>query len=437
VTARVKAKAAFVGEAPVTLSFPPELPQLGAVIREGFYARTLTRPTDKAAVPATILDGALENAPANFRVFVGVDGYDRAFIFQPSPKGGLEGDLNRYEEAGVRVYPAAKFAARTATAPVAAFPVRVEADNPPVGATLELRLRPARIPGPPPAGEAAKDELLRRSEVVKLGGARDEQVWLDPSGPGDGGLLVTRRSRDWVWPLDLRAVRGTHEVVAVLSEGGREVTVSAPLVVTVDDTPPENVVFGPFPAKLLKDQPLPVSAAATDRETGVVKATFFVGGQLDDGTFPAGAVTVAGVRSEKDATVWVADLPVPAGTRGDVVVGVVFTNQVGLATTRTARVRVQLILPPPPRGRVEGRVLLGDRPQPDSPVTLLGADGTAKATATTDPTGKFRFEQVPPGGYSVASTKPDPTTGFTGSAPVQVRAGETAKATVSLARSVR
>jgi hypothetical protein len=443
VTAQVKAKAAFVGEAPVTLSFPPELPLSGAVIREGFYRRTLVRPPGTDQLPAVILDGAVENAPENLRVFVGVDGYDRAFIYQPSPKGGLTADLIRYDQVGVRLYPAGKFAEKAATAPVAAYPVRVEADNPPVGATLELRLRPVRIPGPPPAGEAAKDELLRRSEVVKLGGARDEQVWLDPSGPGDGGLLVTRRSRDWVWPLDLRHVRGTHEIVAVLSGGGQEVP-SLPLVVTIDATAPEDVAFAAFPTRHPKGKPIPITASAVDPDTAVVKATFFVGRPLDDGKLPPDALTVDGVPVDPTDPAnreWTANLPVPPERRGEVIVGVVFTNQVGLATTRTAR--IELVDAPPGGvaaagvGKIEGTVKILETPQPGLTVVLRNLDGKDLATTTTNAKGKFVFEKVVAGGYTVSSGKKDSSYGYVGSAAVEVKANDTAKPVISMTKAVR
>jgi hypothetical protein len=442
VTARVKAKAAFVGEAPVTLAFPPELPLSGTVIREGFYRRTLLRPTANDPVPAAVLDGAVENAPENLRVFVGVDGYDRAFIYQPSPKGGLAGDLIRDDSVGVRLYPAAKFAAEAVTAPVAAFPVRVEADNPPAGATLELRLRPVRIPGPPPAAETAKDELLRRSEVVRLGGARDEQVWIDPSGPGDGGLLITRRSRDWVKPLDLRSIRGTHEIVAVLSGGGQEVA-SLPLVVTVDDTAPEDVAFAPFPTRHPKGKALPITASAVDPETGVARATFFVGRPLDDGKLPPDAITVDGAPvdpQDPKNRAWTANLPIPPERRGEVIVGVVFTNQVGLATTRTTR--IELFDAPPPGsvvavGRIEGTVKILETPQPGLTVVLRNLDGKDLATTTTNPKGKFVFEKVAVGSYTLSSGKKDSSYGYVGSAAVEVKADQTAKPVVSLIKAVR
>jgi hypothetical protein len=77
----------------------------------------------------------------------------------------------------------------------------------------------------------------------------------------------------------------------------------------------------------------------------------------------------------------------------------------------------------------------GDRPQPGLPVELRLAGMTAvyKAT-TTDAAGRFRFEDLPPGGYVVSSVK-RADANAAGRTPVSVEASETpAKAEVKVLR---
>lgn len=418
-------KPLFAGPADVRLSFPPQPALTGAVIREGVYRRTL----DPSIAPQATLSGAVENAGEGVRVQVGVDGYDRAFIYEPYPVGDVnEGRLNRVTTRAVRVYPATGFATTAATQPVAAFPVRVEADNAPADATLELWIRPARA-GDSPAV----------NEVVRLvGGARDERVWVDLAGPTDQGVFVSDRSRDWVAPLDLSALRGEQEVVAVLTVPGAKGAVqvkSPPLRLTIDATPPDRIAFARLPEKHVKGKPLPVKVTATDPETKVTKAVFFLGKPTDEGQIPADAVKVEGVQSAENPADWTAEIPLPPEKRGEAVIGVVFTNAVGLATTRTQR--IELVDAPPPAGAIDGVVKIGEIPQAGVVVSLRNADGKELATTKTAEkadekqkikVGDYHFENVAPGNYTVAAGKASSSYPFAGSAPVQVEVGKRSKA---------
>jgi Carboxypeptidase regulatory-like domain len=63
-------------------------------------------------------------------------------------------------------------------------------------------------------------------------------------------------------------------------------------------------------------------------------------------------------------------------------------------------------------------------------VILVNEKKEEKGRATTDDTGFFRIENVPPGKYKVTVTKP--ATKRKGEVPVQIESGKTAKVEVSL-----
>jgi hypothetical protein len=414
----------YPGSAQIELRFPPQDALQTATVRDGFFRRTLTfNPTDPATAAVT-LTGVLENVSEKARIYVGVDGIDRAFAYTLNPFGKTPAtQLLPNPLRAVRVALVPKDAKVTATQPVPRFPVLVEVDNPAATDSLELRLQPV----------GAAKEL---TETVKFDSIRDVHVWLDTAGPTDQGLLFTTRSHDWVKPLDLSHLRGKIEITGVLETKDR-FYYSDPIVVTVDATPPEGIAFLPIQPKLEKGKPLPVAAAVFDPETDIVKATFFLCKKLEDGKIPADAVKADGAISPKDPTVWRAELKVPDTFRGEGIVGVVFTNQVGLANDPPKVQRIEIVDPKAPAGTIEGIVEFGGRPQPGVAVGMRDPDGKEKGLTTTDDKGKFKFEKVPPGNYMVGALKHDSSTGAAGTSPAKVEADKTTKITISLSKLKR
>lgn len=408
------------------LSFPPQAAMEGATLRDGFYRRTLAQVEGQPGPAKAVLVGSVENAGRALRTDVGVDGFARAFIYDADPSGDVKSaSLIRVIAEAVRVLPAAEFATNAVTAPVGTVALRIETDNAPSDATLELHVRP----------EGAGDSL-DVNEIVRLGGPRDERVWLDLVGPNDGGLLISNRTTDWAKNLDVTKLRGKQEVVGVLrfTKGGKPTTVrSAPFVVAVDGTAPEKIEFGKFPKQLIKGTPLTVRVSAAEPDTAIRRAIFFVGDLTEDGKLPP--TKVEGKPEQVDKLAWAADLPMP-DKKGSVVIGVQFTNTAGLTSTKVQKIElVDPPVPPPPAGDIEGRVELGGRPQPGLIVALRGGpEGKVLATATTNDFGKFKFEKLTPGPYSVATAKPDSGVGTKGAAPAQVENKKTTKVTISLTR---
>jgi hypothetical protein len=339
-------------------------------------------------------------------------------VYNPAPEGDGTAQVQVDPTVAVRLFPAT-VPARTVVRPLPAFPVRVEVDNDRADDFLELWVEPveAVVPGPNEKPEETARRVAARREVVRFAGTREERVWVDTAGPAEG-VLVTTKLRDWNAPIDLSAVRGRCKVTAVVYEtGGTErARLDVPLGLLVVDQPPKFVAFEPVKPKLIKGRPLVVGASALDT-AGIASAVFFVGRPLPDGTLPPDAVKVEGEPVPDVPGLWRAALPAPPKP-GEMTVGVVFTNSVGLATMRTQR--VVLVDPPVPLGTIRGVVMQGEQRQPRLVVTLRDAKGEVKGATSTDDYGRFVFEKVPPGMHTVASAKKDSSYGYSGSTPTEV-----------------
>ena len=276
------------GTATAQLLFPPQEALKNSFIRDGIYRRTFTFDTGtkvftkESPAPTVSLGGEIENPGAKVRAYIGIDGIDRAFAYTIDPLGKTaDTQIIQERVPAVRV---SRVAVPAVTQPVGRYPVLIEVDNPGADDTLELRIRPL--------GKGAD-----LTETVKLGSIRDEQVWLDVAGPKDGGLLFTTRSRDWIKPLDLSAVRGKVEILGVLKTRTGDVPSDKSLLLTVDATPPEKITFLPIDPTVVKGKPLELAATVNDPETDITKATFFLCKQLDDGKVPADAIKAVGSQS--------------------------------------------------------------------------------------------------------------------------------------------
>jgi hypothetical protein len=416
----------YPGSAAIQLNIPPQPALKDAFIRDGVYRRMLTlntRPfSDANPAPSVSLVGVIENMGQKARVYVGVDGIDRAFAYTLNPLGLTPAtQLLPQTRPAVRV---SRVAVPDVTQPVGRYPVLIEVDNPSPDDRLELRVGPV-------------GKGLDVTERIKLDTLRDVRVWLDTAGPTDGGLLFTTRSRDWVKPLDLSHLRGKFEVTGVIETKERFIH-SEPIVITVDATPPERITLLPVPATVEKGKPLVVSATVNDPDTTVTKATFFLAKELaEDGKIPPDAIKAVGAQSEKNPALWTGSLKVPDDFRGPAFVGVVFANQAGLSNDPPRVQKVEIVDAKAPGGTVEVTVTYGERPQAGAAVSVRGEDGKEKAGGTTDAKGKVTLK-VPVGSYSVVVFKKDSSTGAAGNAPVQVDLEHTpekpAKVTVTLSK---
>jgi hypothetical protein len=408
ITVKPKTEFKSTGTTAVQLTLPPQDALAGAAVRSGIYRRTLTFDPN---APAVALGGTIVGAKGTPRVYVGVDGIERAFAYDLNPLGETpETQVFPDTNPAVRVGLVGNPARTLVTQPVAALPVRIEVDNPAATDALEIRLQP--VGGP-----------TDQAEIVKLDGTREVRVWAASGGPVNGGLLFNTRSRDWVKALDLANVRGKVEIKAVLTRDQKEIE-SKPIAVTVVAAPPEKVKFLKLADKLEKGKPLTVEASVNDPDSEITKATFYLFKQFEDGKIPAAAVKAQGEPSAKSPSVWTADLKLPDDFRGAGLVAVVFANAVGLTSEPTVQ-KIEIVDPKakgPATGTVVGKVVFGERPQPGVPVSLRDADNKEKAAGVTDDDGKFKFENVAPGNYTLVAVKKDSSTGASGLASVRVLA---------------
>jgi hypothetical protein len=413
--------------AKLALSFPRFGNEPSLFLRDAFPVRTLSTET-----PTPTLSARLGGYGTALLAHVAVDGVERAFIYRVFPTLTGNRQFEKVTAVAGRVFPTTADVILKPTKPVAAFPVRVEVDNAKAGDELELHVRRAG---------ASEDE----TEVINLGGPRQERVWVLAGEPTGQGLAFATRSRDWVYPLNLTAVRGRIEVTPVLKPTAIPTGNATPLTLIVDDTPPDvtairftNLVEE---TRLEKGKPLRVAATIRELDTGTATAVFLLGQPGEDGKPTPDAVRVIGRRVATDpkdkpdplSSVWTAALPLPTDKRGELTLWVSATDDAentGLSRPQ----RIELVDGPPPGpkpGKIAGVVCYAERPQPGMTVNLE-ADGKPKGTTKTDENGRFTFDKLPPGAYTVSTTRTNYSTGLAGVAEVAVEPGQTVKPLVTL-----
>lgn len=416
----------------LNLSFPTPFggqpPRLG----NGVYTRTLT-PTKDLPTPAATLKGQVRSSEPLLRAYLAVDGVERVKVYEFNPSSTTS-RLNTVTALATRVYPVVE-PTDAVVRPLAAFPVRVETDNL-ENEVLELHVRRATDSG---------DEV-GASEVIPLGGPRDERLWVDLAEPAAQGIGLNTRSSDWVVPVNLADVRGAIDLVAVARDAGSPMSkVTGKYRLIVDAYPPQDVTLQVVGLKderqQVRGKPLQLRATALDAETRVAKAVFFLGQPGEDGKLPADAVAGKREVDEKGnpTGAWVAALPLAADAKGELVVGVVMIDQAGNATVPQPAtggvLRIELVDPPPPApltGRIDGILMHGEIPQPGVEVTVFGG---IKKVVTTNASGKFCVQGLLPGNYVLAAAVPDVTTGKSAVAEVGVEAEKTTKVELKLKKN--
>jgi hypothetical protein len=399
----------------------------GLTLGDGVYTRTVSA--------AATLKGAVLSPPDTLTAYLSVDGVERAKSYTVKPRATTD-QVNEEEtprDTRVRVVPLTPLPANNATRPVAAFPVRLEVDNPPADHTLELRVG------------RKKDQNVQgaeqTNEVFRFPAPRDEKVWLNPADP-TGGIGLATKSSDWVKTLSLADLRGQIDLSAVLVKAGGADLPSDPLRLLVDATPPEVTFRDPGlkvtksgARQLVKGDPLPVRAFATDGPagTGIAKVVFFLGKPTEDGKPPAGAVLVEGTpeldRAGKPTDVWAAALQLPADKKEATVSAIATDGAGNPGGPRTGEaLRIVIVDPPPPipTGRIDGIVMFGELPQPGVEVRIVGGEGKIRKAVVTNASGKFCISGLVPGPYILVSGKTDVTTGVSGITEVTVEPGEKA-----------
>jgi len=422
----------------VRLVFPPQLALKATALRAGSYQRAINRTGQRVELAASNLP--LTGAPAPVKFNLTVDNYPRAFTYSFNARREISTDpaankIDPDREPAVRLFPvdnspkskalSARVVSGTLddprfpTLPTTALRFRVEVDNEPADGVLLLRV-----------DRSGRHDFADADEVMTLGIPKDQRVWLDVASGPDGALTLTNTVADHVASVDISALRGPHELQGVLrySVPGPPAKVEEKKFVynlIVDDTPPpaEDIKVGPFPKRLERGKPLPVFISALDPDTLIERVAVVVGKPGPDGKFLPDAVVVEAIQT---ALGWVAQVPLPTPAPAPppppgtppakkepvppIDITVVAENEVGLSTAKV--VRIELV--EPMGGTLEITVERGGRPQPDTPVTLVDADGKEKGAGKTKSNGKIVFKNLPPGVYKASALKADVSYGLAG-----------------------
>jgi hypothetical protein len=201
-------------------------------------------------------------------------------------------------------------------------------------------------------------------------------------------------------------VRGERLIRArLLGEKDREIVPPAYHTVVFDDHVPERVTFVELPKQVKRDLTMKVMATGWDKGAGIKEVVFFVGPPTEDGKLPA--LKAPGQLVEGKDDLWEARLPLPGDKKGELEVGVRFTNRVGLSAF--AKGTVELVEFDPVKnapGVIQGVVVEGGLPQPGLVVTLLDAKGAKLSETKTNSEGSYRFEGLAPGAYYLSVVKP-------------------------------
>lgn len=330
--------------------------------------------------------GAAENQAA--RLCVRVDDWKRAFVLRAAPAQSAAPALAQPDKQ-----PAVRLLLPPWALAAATLPVPVEVDNPPPGSKLEVVV-----------GHLAGGAFVPEKQAWR-GPAWEERVGFRVRD-GSGDLDFTAGVDDPVAVLDTAGVRGPREVRARLLDASGQEIASTSRGIVFSDAPPAKPRFVDPPLQAWRKAPLRLKASGADPATPIEEVTFFVG-QPEGGKRPATAVAASGRPLNKQRTLWEGQLPLPADKTGPVPISVEFTNALGLSQFDTTTVTLEENDPRATMpGRIEGRVLEGNRPQSGLDVVLTDEKGARRGKATTRQDGQFMLRDVAPGKYRLTCRKP-------------------------------
>jgi hypothetical protein len=326
------------------------------------------------------LEGANEQAIA----FVSVDGYERTFRVKTDFKSSPEPQTSPI--VNVRL-------SSTAQVPGKPVIVTVEADDESNDTVLVVDRM----------GDKKTFEPIRHFGKK----SRDKAIYVSVGGEGDA-VKLHPVVKDWAVEF------ATANVAGVRTFEVRNGNVRSARSLLIDRTAPVKAALVlPAKDKLLVGTEQTLKATAEDAESGIAAVYFFLGEAPNTDGKPAPGSKV--VKGEKQADgSWATKEPLRLPEqRGDVKIGALFVNGVGLASPAEAtayvrepeKAKEEKEKEKKTTGSIEGVVMHSIRPQPDLPVTLKDSAGKELKKTTTDSGGNFKFKDLPPGEYTVSSVK--------------------------------
>ncbi len=381
------------GDSPPPADDPPELPPDGQSLPLAINGIELNRLSD-----------------VNGELSLEIDGVNRALIYRVGfHSGGEPTRLKPITEQRLRVVAPDRVSAGSPLS------VTIEVDNGPPTANLEVGFGQSH---------GGSEIQLRR-----LDSPRKRTVSLS-AGP-NGTLSLMGKLTDWTVELPTGGQDGRRYVWArLVGEDGSQLAFDSKSVL-VDGRAPKGLAFLDVPGEVLAGTSIVLQATGRDDETGISKVVFYLGQPSPDGSAPEGATPVKGSLVPGAIPAWQGELPLPKNRLGPVPVSATFTDGVGRARSITQEVVVTSELAKQ-LAAIRGRVIHGNRPQPNLTVQLLDTEGKSLNETSTDQNGRFMFKDLEPKTYLIRATRA--SSSDRAGAQVELTAGQTKSVTLKLTR---
>jgi hypothetical protein len=368
----------------VKLVLPPDIPGYTPPPKEENSTVALTKRGEKKVLFAAGLEFDQAAANENGLVYLTVDGVPRAFIYRTTFKrdGGTT-TPERFDAENIRIQ--AQDMARSNDK----FPVEIDVDNAPDGATVLLEL-----------GEQDNNGSFQVQRQSGPAEARYRHLGISAQS-SDGALLFEANVGDQTLLLNTEGIAGKRMLRASLQRGNAAPKTALKQVI-LDNSKPTNLKFAG--SQPMGNGLVEITVEGEDPESGVKKVKFHLG-QWDDKKPPTNPPLA---ESDFDNDKKSLTKKVPIDKVGDVDLTAEFVNGVGMPAYLPIRVTVapangggddRAAKP----GSVSGFVERNGRREPKAKVKLEGGKLKEPLNVTADERGDYKFPEVPPGTYKVSA----------------------------------